>query len=137
MKEAELAGVKAQVNDKVHVIILSGGENPLAKGSGTMFMNGNSIHLKMLLFTALTECFKKKSMDGYFTAAEIAAGMDMLNEVVGPDIKVTVSYKGKELKYDPELDKKSPEELMLMLLEKALNNIISKTKEGKDDEKDS
>ena len=82
---------------------------------------GSELDLLAMFFSVLKKIIKNN--DGHFQAAALASGHEILKEVLDPDIKITVSYRGEELRQPTkeEMEKKLAE-LSNMLIDRLFGN---------------
>ena len=126
MEKIEIGKFKAEFPEDTLLLIVADSD-----GESGLYLNGNALRLTSKVFTAIAEMYNQRGTRGYFTAAELSAGLDVINDAVGPDYKLTVSYKGKEL-VNGFKDKSDEERALIEFLAEALINYTSKKKEEDD-----
>ena len=108
-------------------------------GESGLYLNGNALRLTGHAFSGIAKMYEKKGTRGYLTAAELAAGLKVINDAVGPDYKLSVSYKGEELVSgfkDRSDDEKELIRFLSDVLMKALDDTEKKEDEDDDDDYD-
>lgn len=126
--KVEIGKIKMEVpeNATVFCVAVDGDESGL-------YLNGSSLRLKSLAFTGIARMYTQKGTDGYFTAAELAAGLELISDAIGPDYKLSVSYKGEELVGDKSKEQEKRAKLLADMLMEALE---AKRKMEDDDDDD-
>ena len=111
MNKVEIGKIKAEVPENATVFFVAD-----CDGESGIYLNGSSLRIKSLAFTGIAKMYEKKGTEGYLTAAELAAGLDVINDELGPNYKLSVSYKGKELTTDASADEKKRARLLAGVL---------------------
>ena len=127
--KVEIGKIKAEVPENATVFCVADSD-----GESGVYLNGSSLRIKSLVFTGIARMYEKKGTDGYFAAAELAAGLEVINDAVGPDYKLSVSYKGEEVvrgKSDEE--EKSARLLAEMLMDFLKNRKTTEEDDNNDD----
>ena len=101
MNKVEIGKIKAEVPENATIFCVAD-----CDGESGIYLNGSSLHIKSLAFTGIAKMYEKKGTEGYLTAAELEAGLAVINDELGPNYKLSVFYKGKELTRDKSDEKK-------------------------------
>ena len=111
MNKVEIGKIKAEVPENATIFCVAD-----CDGEKGIYLNGSSLRIKSLAFTGIAKMYEKKGTEGYLTAAELAAGLAVINDELGPNYKLSVSYKGEELTRDKS-DEKNARLLAGVLME--------------------
>lgn len=118
MKHIELKEFSAEIPEDATAIICV-----LEKGmdKSLELAQGSELDLLAMFFSMLKKILKND--DGHFQAAALSSGYETLKEVLAPDVKITVSYRGEELRQPTkeEMEKKLAE-LSNMLIDRLFGN---------------
>ena len=127
MKKVEIGKIKAEVPENATVFCVAA-----CDGESSIYLNGSFLHINSLAFTGIAKMYEKKGTEDYLTAAELAAGLSVINDVLGPNYKLSVSYKGKELTMDKS-DEKTARLLAGVLMEFLKRKEMAEEDDNNDD----